>query len=150
MNPRPAYPKKSPATYEAMLALQATVDRSPLEPSLRLLVQLRASQLNGCAFCLDMHATDALAAGEDPRRLHLIAAHPDAGVFTPREQAALSWTEVVTRLPDGGIPDAAYESARAQFTEEELVTLTLAVVTINGWNRLNVAFRTPPAAPRRE
>ena len=134
-----------PDAYKAMTALQSYVDRSSVEQSVRLLLAIRASQVNGCAFCLHMHMRDARKAGETQERLDLIGAWREAPVFTARERAALAWTEAVTMVADTRVPDDIYEAARAEFSEQELVDLTMAVVAINGWNRLMVAFRISPA-----
>jgi len=128
---------------QAMLGLAAPIRRSGLEPALLELVKIRASQINGCAYCIDMHTKDARASGETEQRLYLLSAWREATVYTDRERAALAWTEAVTRLEHQDVPDSVYEQARAHFTEEELVALTLAVVQINGWNRLSIAFRRP-------
>lgn len=141
---------KHTGAVQAMLALQRYVNESGLEHSLLELVKMRASQINGCARCLDMHARDARAAGETEQRLYLLDAWRDAPSFyTDRERAALEWTEAVTKITEGHVPDAVYESVRAHFTEQEIVNLTLAVVAINGWNRLNIAFRVEPESARR-
>jgi AhpD family alkylhydroperoxidase len=134
--------RTAPRAMQAMLALQAYVNGSGLERSLLELVKMRASQLNGCAACLDMHSKDARAAGETEQRLYLLDAWREAPLYTERERAALAWTEAVTLVREGHVPDDAYATARAHFNEEELVNLTLAIVAINGWNRLNIAFRT--------
>jgi AhpD family alkylhydroperoxidase len=131
--------------YKAMRALQSFVDATGLEPSLRELINIRASQINACAFCLHMHLRDARKAGESQERLDLIGAWREAPVFSSREPAALAWTEAVTLVADTHVPDDVYEAARAEFSEQELVDLTMAVVTINGWNRLMVSFRISPA-----
>lgn len=133
---------------QAMLALQKAVNESGLDPSLLELVKIRASQINGCAFCLDMHARDARASGESDERLDTLAAWREAPFFTERERAALAWAEAVTRVADTRVPDEVYEEVREQFSEEEIVALTFAVVTINGWNRLAVSFRQAPGDPR--
>ncbi|MDI3317367.1 MAG: carboxymuconolactone decarboxylase family protein [Bacillota bacterium] len=144
MEPRIDYRSLAPEAAEALRGLNAYVRRSGLlEPSLVRLVEVRASQINGCAFCLDMHTQEARLAGEGEQRLYALAAWREAPFYTPRERAALAWTEAVTRLEDGHVPDEVYQEARRHFSERELVDLTLAVVAINGWNRLNVAFRTP-------
>jgi AhpD family alkylhydroperoxidase len=135
----------SPDAYKAMRGLQAYVDSTGLEPSVRHLVQIRASQINGCAFCLHMHFRDARKDGESQERLDLVGAWREAPGFTPRERAALAWTEAVTLVADTHVPDDVYEAARAEFSEQDLVDLTMAVVVINGWNRLMVSFRIPPA-----
>lgn len=144
MQPRMGYAKIAPGAHQAMCGLEAYVAGCGLERSLLELVKTRASQLNGCAYCLDMHTKDARLLGESEQRLYLISAWHEAPVFTEREQAALAWTEAVTRVADGYVPDEVYEGARRHFSEKELVDLTLAIVAINGWNRLNVAFRTVP------
>lgn len=131
-----------PAAYRAMLALEAYVhNHAGLEASLLELVKMRASQLNGCAFCIDMHSKDARAGGESEQRLYLLPAWREAPFFTERERAALAWTEAVTLVGENHVPDDVYELARSSFSEEELVNLTMAVVVINGWNRLEVSFR---------
>jgi len=128
---------------QAMFGLGAAVSRSGLESSLLELVKIRASQINGCGYCIDMHTKDARANGETEQRLYLLSAWREATVYSARERAALEWTEAVTRLEHQDVPDAVYERARAEFTEDELVGLTLAIVAINGWNRLSIAFRRP-------
>jgi AhpD family alkylhydroperoxidase len=148
MESRIAYQKVAPEVYQAMLSLHATPSRSGLEPRLLDLVFVRASQINGCAFCLDMHSKDARAGGETEQRLYLLDAWRESPFYTDRERAALAWTEAVTRVADGHVPDEVYRTAREQFTEAELAHLTLAIVAINGWNRLNIAFRTVPGAYR--
>ena len=126
-----------------MLELSKQLENSGLESKLLNLVCQRASQINGCAFCLDMHSKDLRAEGETEQRLYVLDAWREAPFYTDRERAALAWTEAVTLVTNGHVPDEVYQEARAQFNEAELVNLTLAVVDINGWNRLNVAFRTP-------
>jgi AhpD family alkylhydroperoxidase len=139
--------KISPAAYQAMLTLEAFVHKSwKQEPSLIELVKMRASQINGCAYCLDMHSKDARAAGESEQRLYALNAWRETPFFTDRERAALAWAEAVTLVTEGHVPDEVYEEARKHFSEEELVNLTMAVVTINGWNRLAIAFRAVPGA----
>lgn len=133
--------KVAPGAREALYALQKYIHASGLEPALLDLIDLRASQINGCAFCLDMHTKDARARGETEQRLYAISVWRDAPFFTGRERAALAWTEAVTELGRDHVPDEVYESVRPHFTEKELVDLTLAVIAINSWNRLNVAFR---------
>jgi AhpD family alkylhydroperoxidase len=152
MKPRIDYATTEPAAREAMLGLEKYVRSSGLEPALLELVRLRASQINGCAFCLDMHSKDARAAGESEQRLYVLSAWREAPFYTERERAALAWTEAVTQVAQDHVPDEVYQAAREHFTEKELVDLTLAVVTINGWNRLAIAFRAEPGhyqpAPR--
>jgi AhpD family alkylhydroperoxidase len=136
------YQTASPDAFKAMLHTDQVIRRSGLEESLLELVKLRASQLNGCAWCLDMHSKDALAEGETTQRLMLIPAWREAPCYTERERAALAWTEALTQIRDGQVPEAVYAEARKHFDEKALVDLTLAIIAINGWNRLNVAFRT--------
>ena len=134
---------KFPDVLQAMLGLNAAYENSTLEPLLLDLVKLRASQINGCGYCVDMHTKDARLDGETEQRLYLVNVWWETSLYTEREQAALAWTEAVTRLENQRVPDEVYERARAQFSEEELVRLTLVVVAINGWNRFNVAFAVP-------
>lgn len=134
--------------YKAMLQLQEYVNNCGLEPSLLLLIQTRASQINGCAFCLDMHTIDARAEGESEQRLYLLPAWREAPFYSERERAALEWTEAITLIANDHVPDEVYERVHPHFTDEELVNLTLAINTINSWNRLNVAFRTPAGTYR--
>jgi AhpD family alkylhydroperoxidase len=117
------------------------VDESGLDHRLLELVKMRASQINGCAFCLDMHSKDARAAGETEQRLYLLDAWREVDLYSERERAALAWTEAVTLVSEGHVPDEVFAQARAHFSEEELVSLTMAIVAINGWNRLAIAFR---------
>lgn len=142
MTQRLDYQAASPDVMKAMLHTEHTVHRSGLDGSLLELVKMRASQLNGCAWCLDMHSKDARAGGETEQRLYLLPAWRDAPCYSDPERAALAWTEAVTQLEDGEVPDAVYAQARRYFDEKALVDLTLAVIAINGWNRLNIAFRT--------
>nr|WP_098497088.1 MULTISPECIES: carboxymuconolactone decarboxylase family protein [Collimonas] len=136
----------SPEVMKAMIALEGAVNKLGLEPSLLELVKLRASQLNGCAFCIDMHTADARKAGETERRLYAVTAWREAPFFSDRERAALAWTEAVTLIAQTHAPDADYALLRAQFNDAEMVNLTLAINTINSWNRLAVGFRKMPAA----
>ncbi len=140
------YTEVAPEGYKAMAGLEQYARRSGLESSLLELVKTRASQINGCAFCLDMHTKDARAAGETEQRLYALSAWHEAPFFSDRERAALAWTEAVTRVADTHVPDEVYELARKHFSERELVDLTLAIVAINGWNRLAIAFRTVPGS----
>ena len=143
MSQRFDYRAASADAFKAMLQLEHQVHKSGLEPALLELVKSRASQLNGCAWCLDMHSKDARALGETEQRLYLLAAWHDAPCYSERERAALAWTEALTRLANAqDVPDAVYLAARQHFDEKQLVDLTLAIIAINGWNRLNVAFRT--------
>lgn len=127
-----------------MFGLQKAVEASGLEHDLLELVKLRAAQLNGCAFCIDMHFRDAKQHGETDERLYLLNAWEEAEVYSPRERAALRWTEALTRLVLGPVSDDVYAEVREQFSETEMVNLTLAVVAINGWNRFSVGFKVPP------
>ncbi|BAN47274.1 carboxymuconolactone decarboxylase family protein [Metapseudomonas resinovorans] len=145
MTPRLDYYAASPDALKAMLALDAAASKLPLEKSLLELVKLRASQLNGCAFCVDLHSGDARKRGETDRRLHALAVWRESPFFTPRERAALAWTEALTRLADTHAPDADYAQLAAHFSEREQVDLTLAINTINCWNRLAVGFRKVPS-----
>jgi len=146
------YHRIAPAAVTAMLGVQRYVDGCSLEKKLLELVKLRASQINGCAYCVDMHSKDARAFGETEQRLYTVAVWREAPFFSDRERAALAWTESVTLISQTGVPDEAYELARTQFSETELVDLTMAIVAINGWNRLAVSFRAlagsyQPAVP---
>ncbi len=143
MNARLNYIKAAPGVYEAMMRLGEYVDNCGLEPSLLLLVQTRASQINGCAYCLDMHTQDARAEGESEQRLYLLPAWREAPFYSERERAALEWTEAITLVANDHVPDEVYERVRPHFTDEELANLTMAINVINSWNRFNVAFRTP-------
>ena len=137
--------KTSPAAYNAMLSLEMFVRKSSkLEASLIELVKMRASQINGCAYCIDMHSKDARAGGESEQRLYALTSWRETPFFTGRERAALEWTEAVTLIAEGHAPDEVYEAAKQHFSEEELVNLTLAIITINGWNRMAIAFRSVP------
>ena len=135
-----------PEASRAMVQLERVVEASMLDPKMRELIKLRASQINGCAYCVDMHTKDAHAMGEDAQRLHLVAVWREAPVFSARERAALAWTEALTLLPETGAPDDIYEDVAREFEPEEQVALTLAIVAINGWNRLAVGFRQPVGA----
>lgn len=142
--PRLNYAKAAPKTLQAMLAISEVAKQSGLEESLLYLIDTRASQINGCAFCIDMHIQDAKAAGETDDRINLLTAWREVDLYTPRERAALAWTEKLTRLADSHVTDEDFNAVRKEFSEEELANLTLAIVTINGWNRFNVGFRVPP------
>ena len=136
--------KAAPKVYQAMAALQAAVNSSGLEGSLMELVKMRASQINGCAYCLDMHWKDARAAGESEQRLYLLDAWRESPMYSERERAALEWTEALTKISEGHVPDAVYARAKVQFSDAELANLSLAIVAINAWNRLSIAFRAEP------
>ncbi|GGF87562.1 alkyl hydroperoxide reductase AhpD [Azorhizobium oxalatiphilum] len=137
--------KLAPEAIKAMMALEASFSRTTLEPALRELVKMRASQINGCAFCLHMHAADARKQGESEMRLHLLAGWREAPFYTDRERAALAWTEALTRIAETGAPDADYAQLSAVFSAEEQVQLTLLIGAINTWNRLQIGFRVTPA-----
>jgi len=134
----------SPGIIYAMLGLERQVQKAGFDSKLLDLVRMRASQINGCAYCLDMHSKDARANGETEQRLYGLDAWRETPYYSAREEAALEWTEALTLVADSHVPDEVYERVRAQFSEEELVSLSLAIVAINGWNRLNVAARTVP------
>src|SRR5205823_10633908 len=138
--------KASPDAAKALMALETTLPRLSIEPLLIDLVKLRASQINGCAYCVDMHSRDAGKKGETERRLYAVAVWRETPFFTPRERAAFAWTEAVTRVADTHVPDADYEALLAHFNEVESVNLTLAIGLINTWNRLAIGFRKMPAA----
>jgi AhpD family alkylhydroperoxidase len=141
-------PKKFEGVYRAMRGLAAAVHASGLEQSLIELVRMRVSQINGCGYCLDMHSQDARAAGENEQRLYVLPAWREAPFYSDRERAALAWAEAVTRLTDQHVPDAVYTQAAAAFNEAELAALTLAIVEINGWNRISIAFNAVPGRYR--
>ena len=142
MEPRINYAKVAPGVVETMLGLSNYLRKSGLDESLLNLVYLRASQINGCAFCIDMHWKDLRAAGENEQRLYGLDAWEESPYYSDGERAALAWTEAVTNIRVGHVPDEVYEHVRKSFTEKELADLTLAITTINGWNRLNIAMRT--------
>lgn len=133
--------KIAPKAVQAIMGLETYVAQSGLEQSLLELVKIRASQINGCAFCLHMHTNDARKLGESEDRMHLLSAWRESPLYTPRERAALAWTEALTLLAQTHAPDADYEEMRRHFTEEEAVKLAMAIMTINVWNRLAVGFR---------
>ncbi|HKV85784.1 MAG TPA: carboxymuconolactone decarboxylase family protein, partial [Ktedonobacterales bacterium] len=144
MHSRMEYLKVAPGVSQAMSQLERQVRESGLEAPLLDLVKTRASQINGCAFCLDMHTKDARARGESEQRLYALSAWRETPFYTDRERAALAWTEAVTLVSETHVPDDVYEQAREQFSEEDLANLTLAIVAINGWNRFAISFRTVP------
>ena len=141
MGSRIEFAKASPEAYQAMLTLSKYTNECGLEHSLLELVKTRASQINGCAFCLQMHTRDARKLGETEERLHLLSAWREAPIYTPRECAALAWTEALTLLTDGHAPDEIYAQVRAKFSEAEIAKLTLAIAVINSWNRIAVGLR---------
>ena len=149
MKPRLGYRElheHAPAISSALRNLSAAARESGLEPLLLELVKLRASEINGCAFCLNMHAADALKLGEKPERIFLLPAWRESPHYSDRERAALAWTEALTLVTEGHVPDIVYEEAKRYFSDKELANLTAAIVAINSWNRIMVAFRIPPAA----
>jgi AhpD family alkylhydroperoxidase len=131
---------------KAMFGLEAYLAKCGLEAPLLHLLKLRVSQINGCAYCIDMHWKDLTAGGETEQRLYMLDAWRESPFYSDRERAALAWAEAVTLVTEGHVPDEVFEDARKQFSEAELANLTLAVVAINGWNRLNIAFRTVPGS----
>lgn len=135
--------KVAPGVYHAMLGLETYLKGCGLEEPLLHLLKLRASQINGCAYCLDMHWKDLAAIGEKEQRMYGLDAWRESPYYSERERAALAWTEAVTNIRDGHVPDEVYEQAKKQFTEKELANLTLAVAAINAWNRLAIASRAP-------
>ena len=144
MEERIHYTKVSPGAYHAMLGLEKYLQTCGLEPRLLDLMKLRASQINGCAYCLDMHWKDLREAGESEQRLYSLDAWRESPYYTERERAALAWTEAVTLVAETHVPDEVYARVRRQFDEKELADLTLAVATINAWNRLAISARTTP------
>lgn len=134
--------EKGQSALRAMYGLGAYLEKSLIEQPLLNLIYFRVSQINGCAYCLDMHSKDLRAKGETEQRLFVLDAWREAPFYTERERAALAWAEAVTKITDGNVPDEIYSAARKQFSEEELIDLTLAVITINSYNRINIAFRT--------
>lgn len=144
MDQRMNYSKVAPDGIRALGALEEYLRNSGLEPGLLNLIKARASQLNGCAYCLDMHTKDARAGGETEQRLYVLSAWHATPFYTDRERAALAWTDAVTLISRGPVPDTLYQEARRHFSEKQLVDLTLGLVAINGWNRLSIAFRTTP------
>ena len=144
MNARINLMNVNPGIIQAMLGLEKQVSKGALDSKLLDLVRMRASQINGCACCLDMHSKDARAAGETEQRLYGLNAWRETPYYSPQERAALEWTEALTLVTEGHVPDEVYERVRDQFSEDELAHLSLAIVAINGWNRLNIAARTVP------
>jgi AhpD family alkylhydroperoxidase len=149
MQPRLDAGKFSPEGYRAVYAVEQYVRHCGLESKLLQLARLRASQINGCAYCIDMHTKDARAEGESEQRLYALSVWQETPFFTDRERAALAWTEAVTQVGKDHVPDEVYELARTQFSEKELVDLTLAVIAINNWNRLAISFRAVPGSYQR-
>ncbi|EQB15230.1 carboxymuconolactone decarboxylase family protein [Novosphingobium lindaniclasticum] len=146
MSQRIDYAKQSSELVRKMTDLSMAVKQGAVEKSILTLVDIRASQLNGCAFCLDMHVKEAKIQGERELRVHHVAIWRESTLFDERERAALLWTETLSRLPEGGVPDAIYAQVREHFSEKEIVDLTFAVMTINAWNRLSIAFQAVPGS----
>src|SRR5579859_18612 len=142
MTARINYAHTDPKALRLLLAVEGHIKTSTLESELLHLVKMRASQINGCAFCIDMHSKDARAEGETEQRLYSLDAWDESPYYSNRERAALAWTDAVTLLSHGHVPDSVYEQVRAQFDDAEIAALTLTVAMINSWNRLNVALRT--------
>lgn len=144
MSSRLTHVEAGAGAYQAMLQLEHYVQNCGLEDSLLNLIKTRASQLNGCAYCLDMHTKDARAVGENEQRLYLLPAWREAPFYSERERAALEWTEAVTLIAEDHVPDEVYAAVHPHFSDEELVNLTLAISTINAWNRFAISFRSEP------
>jgi AhpD family alkylhydroperoxidase len=140
------YLHESPELVKALMALGNRLRESSIEEKIRDLVEIRASQMNGCAFCLDMHVKEAKIHGERELRLYHIAAWRESTLFAPRERAALAWTEALTKLPEQGVPDELFERVRGQLSEKEISDLTFSIILINAWNRINVGFKTVPGS----
>ncbi|QFY63329.1 carboxymuconolactone decarboxylase family protein (plasmid) [Rhizobium grahamii] len=146
MTQRINYAQLSPELFKGLMGFSTEVKNGSIEQSIIDLVDIRASQINGCAFCLDMHSKEAKIHGERELRLYHLAAWRESTLFSPRERAALAWTEAVTKLPEGGIPDELYERVRGQLSEKEISDLTFQIMVINSWNRASVAFRAVPGS----
>ncbi|CAH1209854.1 hypothetical protein PAECIP111891_03424 [Paenibacillus allorhizoplanae] len=146
MTQRLNYMKQSPKLFKKMLEFSNAEQGSAVEEKILDLVHIRASQMNGCGFCLDMHVKQAKIHGEGELRLYHIAIWRESTLFTPRERAALAWTEILTKLPEHGVPDELYDRVRGQFSEKEISDLTFSVMAINAWNRINVAFKNVPGS----
>lgn len=150
MQARMEFSKVNPGAFRTIYGMEAYLKRCGLEASLLDLIKTRASQINGCAFCIEMHTREAQERGESAQRLYLLDAWRESPCYTARERAALEWTEAVTIITHGHVPDELYQRVSRHFTEVELVNLTLAVVTINGWNRLCISFRAVPGSYQAE
>lgn len=140
------YMQQSPEMFKNLIELGNLLKKSSIEESIQHLIKIRASQINGCAFCLDMHIKQATIGGERPLRIHHLAAWRESTLFSPRERASLAWTEVLTQLPAQGVPDDLYERVRGQLSEKEISDLSFAVASINAWNRINIGFRIVPGS----
>lgn len=146
MTQRLNYAQQSPEFFKKISDLSMALKDSVIELKIRDLVNIRASQINGCAFCLDMHVKEAKIHGESELRVHHVAIWRESTLFIPRERAALAWTEALTKLPEGGIPDELYERVRGQLSEKEISDLTFSIMTINAWNRAAIAFKSVPGS----
>ncbi|HEY0467093.1 MAG TPA: carboxymuconolactone decarboxylase family protein [Polyangiaceae bacterium] len=146
MTQRIAYAHQSPNLFKKFVEFSNGIREAGIDPQIYDLVDIRASQLNGCAFCLDMHVKEAKIHGERELRLHHVSIWRESALFSARERAALAWTEILTQLPAHGVPDEIYNQARAQFSDKELTDLTFLVMGINAWNRVNIAFQTVPGS----
>jgi len=146
MEARLDYTKASPEAFKAMVQLEGVVRRSGIDPKLLELMKIRASQLNGCAYCIDMHTKDARFKGENDQRIYALDAWRETPFFTEKERAALAWTEALTNIQAGHAPDAIYDELSRNFSEGEIVNLTLAITTINAWNRIAIGFRLVPGS----
>ncbi|WP_179040440.1 carboxymuconolactone decarboxylase family protein [Rhizobium leguminosarum] len=146
MTQRINYAQLSPELFRSLMGFSMEVKKGSIEQSILHLVDIRASQINGCAFCLDMHSKEAKIHGERELRLYHLAAWRESTLFSPRERAALAWTEALTKLPEGGVSDEIYQRVRGQFSEKELSDLTFQIMVINSWNRASVAFRAVPGS----
>ncbi|NUS70063.1 MAG: carboxymuconolactone decarboxylase family protein [Ensifer adhaerens] len=146
MTQRLKYAQQSPEFFKKISDFSLSLKDSVIEQTIRDLVNLRASQINGCAFCVDMHVKEAKIHGETELRLYHVAIWRESNLFAPRERAALAWTEVLTKLPEGGVPDELYERVRGQLSEKEISDLTFSIMAINAWNRVSVAFKSVPGS----
>ncbi|MBY4629426.1 carboxymuconolactone decarboxylase family protein [Rhizobium croatiense] len=146
MTQRLNYAQQSPELFKKFMEFSMALRSSVIDEKLQALIEIRASQINGCGFCLDMHVKQAKIHGETELRLHHVAIWRESNLFVPRERAALAWTEALTKLPEGGVPDEIYERVRGQLSEKEISDLTFVVMAINAWNRVNVGFKTVPGS----
>jgi AhpD family alkylhydroperoxidase len=146
MSQRADYMQQSPELFKKLIELNTQLKKSSIEESIQGLASIRASQINGCAFCLDMHIKQATLRGERPLRIHHLAAWRESTLFSPRERASLAWTEVLTQLPAQGVPDDIYDRVRTQLSEQEISDLAFAIAAINAWNRLGIAFKLEPGS----
>ena len=144
MEQRIGYSEQAAGAYKAMLGLEQYLHHSSIEPMLLHLLKFRVSQINGCAYCLDMHSKDLRAGGETEQRLYMLDAWRESPFYTDRERAALEWAESLTLVSQTHVPDEVYEIVKKQFSEKEIIDLTMAIIAINGWNRISIAFRTTP------